>query len=114
VEYTRTRQGGGEAKRGTKHFSAGTKVYAFPAQWGDGYEKIVVVGKHRGSRGLVTMVIRSDWVTNWRAKMVYDPKVLRRLQKDTSGSRKTHNWKKEREVKKFLKILQEHEASKRD
>lgn len=26
------------------------------------------------------LVIKSDWVTNWRAKVVYNPEVLRRLQ----------------------------------
>lgn len=72
--------GGAELKRGTKHFSPGTKVYCFPGQWGDGYEMIRVLGKHRGYKGgLVDMVIRSEWITNWRAKVVYRPAVLRRF-----------------------------------
>src|SRR5690349_24575027 len=32
-----------QIKIGTKQFSPGTKVYCFPPQWGDGYEKIKVV-----------------------------------------------------------------------
>jgi hypothetical protein len=32
---------------GSKHFSGETKVYIVPAQWGDGMEKIVVLGLSR-------------------------------------------------------------------
>lgn len=42
-----------------------------PVQWGDGYEKIKVVGRHRGSHQYVTMVMQARWLTNWRAKLVY-------------------------------------------
>src|SRR5713226_10277963 len=72
-------EGGTEIKRGTKHFSPGTKVYCLPVKWGDGYEKITVIGRHRGSPQLVRLVIRADWITNWRAKVVYDPVVLRMI-----------------------------------
>jgi hypothetical protein len=99
-------EGGAQLRRGTKHFSPGTKIYAFPAQWGDGYENIIVVGRHRGSKKFVTMVIKSYWVTNWRAKVVYNPEVLRRLQEAGCRFWKPHNWKSEREVRKYLKGLQ--------
>ena len=69
---------GAEFRPGTKHFSAGTKVYCLPPQWGDGYEQIKVIGRHRGSKRYVTMIISSAWVENWRAKLVYSPEVLRR------------------------------------
>jgi hypothetical protein len=65
-----------EIKRGTKHFSAGTKVYCFPPLWGDGYEKIKVIGRHRGSRRLVTMVLPAKRLTNWRVKLVYSPQIV--------------------------------------
>lgn len=97
---------------GTKHFSAGTKIYAFPAQWGDGYERIIVVGRHRGSKGFVTMVVNSDLITNWRAKVVYNPEVLRRLQEGVCKFWKPQNWKNEQEVRKYLTSLQEHEKRK--
>ena len=106
-------EGGAEVKKGTKHFSPGTKIYAFPGQWGDGYEKIIVVGKHRGSKDFVTMVIKSDWVTNWRAKVVYNPEVLRRLQEGVCRFWKPQNWRSEREVLKYLKGLQDHEKTKK-
>jgi hypothetical protein len=80
-----------EIKRGTKHFSSGTKVYCFPPLWGDGYKKIKVIGRHRYSKKLVTMVIRSKWLTNWRVKMVYSPQIVSQLKThwDDSGRSKT-------------------------
>ncbi len=68
-----------ELKRGTKHFSPGSKVYCYPPLWGDGYEKIKVIGHHRHSRQLVEMVTRSKWLTNWRVKKVYSPFVVERM-----------------------------------
>jgi hypothetical protein len=85
--------------QGTKHFSGGPKVYCLPAQWGDGYDKIKVVGCHRGSKQFVTMIISADRVTNWRAKVVYDPEVLRRL------AQIRFNWQTKAEVEAYLESL---------
>ena len=84
--------GGVEVKRGTKHFLPGTLVYCSTALWGDGYEKIKIVGRHRGSNRYVTMVIRSAWLTKWRVKQVYSPHVtaeLRRMGATWDGSRRS-------------------------
>jgi hypothetical protein len=83
-------------KAGTKHFSAGAKVYCLPAQWGDGYEKITVVAKHRGSGRLVKMVFSSSWITNWRAQVVYSPSVLELLAEET------RNWQSKEEVLEYV------------
>jgi hypothetical protein len=88
VDKSGSTEDGRETRTGTKHFSPGTKIYAFPAQWGDDYERIIVVGRHRGSKDFVTMVIKSVRVTNWRAKVVYDLEVLRRLQEHEKAKRK--------------------------
>ena len=64
---------------GTKHFSPGTKVYCYPPLWGDGYEKIKVIGRHRKSIGLVTMIVPVERITNWRLKTVYNPFVIREM-----------------------------------
>lgn len=77
---------GKEIKRGTKHFPAGAKVYCFPVLWGDGYERIKVVGHHRGSHKLITLVMLSNLLENWRVKMVYSPQVIKRLQEHWDGS----------------------------
>lgn len=80
VVETRPYGPGGEAERsGTKHFSPGTKIYVRRFFWRKGGEQVEVVGRHRGSHQLVTMVIRSSWLTNWRVKLVYEPQVVSRL-----------------------------------
>lgn len=65
-----------ESRIGTKHFSPHTKVYCFPPLWGDGYENIQVLGRHRGSRKLTKMIMPSKRLENWRVKFVYHPHVV--------------------------------------
>ena len=64
---------------GTRHFSPGTKVYCLPVQWGDGYEKIAVLGKHRGSRGLIRIVMSRELIHNFRCQKVFSPYVIKRM-----------------------------------
>lgn len=64
---------------GTSHFSPGTKVYCFPSQWGDGYEKIPVLGRHKGKRGFIKIVMRRELIENFRCQKVYSPNVIRRM-----------------------------------
>jgi hypothetical protein len=97
---TRHGRDGSDIQTGTKHFSPGTKVYCLPPLWHDGYEKIKVVGRHRGTRKLVTMVVKSDWITNWRAKVVYSPEVRRHL---SQAAR--HRWQSQKDVEKFAKLI---------
>lgn len=69
-----------EIKHGTKHFSPNTKVYCFPTLWGDGYENIKVIGRHRKISRNVCMVIPAKLITNWRLQKVYRPYVLNVMQ----------------------------------
>lgn len=64
---------------GTKHLSPGTKIYVRGANWDAEFTKISVVGKHRGTSRLTLIVIRPSWLTNYRAQVVYSPRVLRKL-----------------------------------
>jgi uncharacterized protein (TIGR02996 family) len=100
--------GGGEERRGTRHFSVGTKVYCEPAAWGDGYEQIRVIGRHRGSSRLVSMIIPSRWVTNWRAQRVFKPAVLRALRRLARGS-----WESREDVDRYLSFLRQREEEHR-
>lgn len=68
-----------EIRRGTKHFSPGTKVYCFPAQWGDGFEKIMVIGRPRKSKRFITVILNSKLITNWRIQRVYTPFVKKKM-----------------------------------
>src|SRR6516225_1434170 len=79
---------GDEVRRGTKHFKPGAKVHCFPVMWGDGYENIQVVARHRGSNQYVTMIVASKHLTNWRVQLVYSPEVVRRLEGRWDGSKK--------------------------
>ncbi|WP_146119339.1 hypothetical protein [Blastopirellula marina] len=40
-----------------------------------------MIGYHRGSRRLKTMIVPAKHATNWRAELVYRPAVLRRIHK---------------------------------
>jgi hypothetical protein len=66
-----------EVKHGTKHFSPNTKVYCFPTLWGDGYEKIKVIGRHRKTNKNVCIITPSKLIKNWRLQKVYRPYVLK-------------------------------------
>jgi len=83
---------------GTKHFSPGSKVYCFRGRWGDGYERITVIGKQRGSSKLITLVMPSKHIENWRAQLVYKPSVLRRI----LGESVFAAWDSKEEVEKFI------------
>ena len=66
---------------GTKHFVPGAKVYCWPPMWGDGYERVRVVGYRRGSHGrrLVTVVMPLKKIENLRVKEVYDQRIINKL-----------------------------------
>ena len=63
-------------RRGTKHFSPGTRVYVYPVQWGDGWERMVVIGRKRGSRRLIRKIIPGNMLESFRLKKVYSPTVI--------------------------------------
>ena len=97
----------GESKEivhGTKRFSPGSKVYCMTPQWGDGYESVVVVGRARGSKRFITIVQRTSNISNWRAKQVYSPEVIRRLNEGWDGF--NAQWKSKKEVEQMIKYLQ--------
>jgi hypothetical protein len=64
---------------GTKHFVAGTKIWAVDWYWGQGGESVRVLGRHRGSPRLIVLTMPSDHLTNWRAKLAYHPHVIAML-----------------------------------
>ncbi len=68
-----------EIKYGTKHFSRGTKVFIAPTQWGDGYEKIVVIGLPRYGNKYIEVITKSKYIENYRMKKVYKPAILKRM-----------------------------------
>src|SRR5688500_5863471 len=51
------RNEGESTEEGTKHFLPGAKVYCLPAAWGDGYEKIQVIGMGRKPRRYISVIM---------------------------------------------------------
>jgi hypothetical protein len=84
--------------RGTKHFSQNTKVICFPPKWGDGYENIMVIGRHRNSKRYITIIMPSKRINNWRMKRVYEPHVIREMKLNVG-------WKESDSDKERLEIL---------
>lgn len=68
-----------ELRRGTKQFSSGTKVFLAPSAWGDGYEKIVVIGMPRGCRHYIEVITYAEYIENFRMQKVYKSAVLKRM-----------------------------------
>ena len=63
--------------RGSKHFRPGAKVWLAPPQWGDGYEKIVVIGKPRHYKSYIEVIMKSEYIVNFRVQQVFKPPVLK-------------------------------------
>src|SRR6185437_1135802 len=97
---------------GTRRFSPGTKVYCMAPQWGDGYERVICIGRGRKSKRMITVIQSVSNITNWRAKDVYHPEALRRLKDGLKGFRR--QWKSKEEVEAWVEHLREREARKND
>src|SRR5687768_1671448 len=69
----------GETRRVAKRFAPGTNVYCLPPQWGDGFEQTVVVGVARNSGRWITVVMPTRLIARWRAKIVRQHAIARRL-----------------------------------
>jgi hypothetical protein len=72
-------EGGLDIRRGLKHFSGGAKVWVVPPQWGDGGERVWVVGRHRKSKKYIAIIMESRFLSNFRVCGVYSPTVYRLL-----------------------------------
>ena len=83
AQETNQGEGGLEVRSGIRHFSAGAKVWVLPPQWSrarHGGEKVLVVGRHRGSSGrYVRYVVPRRHLTDFRVRMVYSPALMRAL-----------------------------------
>lgn len=52
-----------------------------PPNWGDGYENIIVIGCPRHSKRYIEVIMRSDYIENFRIKKVYAPFILQMMDK---------------------------------
>jgi hypothetical protein len=74
-----------EIKSGTKHFRAGTKVYCAFVYGGMGHEAIWVMGKPRKSFRMIEVVLRHEYIRNFRLQKVYAPYIIKFLDKHNQG-----------------------------
>lgn len=89
-------------KHGTNQFSPGAKVYCYPAQWGDGYERVKVIGTHRKSKKKIVAVVASKYISNWRVKRVFHPFVVAVMKNDRAWTDSVANDHKLEEMAKWL------------
>jgi hypothetical protein len=81
-------EGGLELRSGIRHFAPGAKVWVLPAQWGDGGEKLLVAGHHRGTRGrrgYVRIVVPRRHLTNFRVQGIYSWALIEALTRPVNG-----------------------------
>jgi hypothetical protein len=91
-----------EIKYGSKQFSGGTKVYCYPGKWGDGYERIYVLGRPRKQNRLAKIVIRRELIENFRLKKVFNKKVIKEMYYDNGWD---NSEKTKQEIIDFAKAL---------
>jgi hypothetical protein len=87
-----------ELHKGNKQFRPGAKVYCFPVLWGDGYDSIKVIGLPRKSKKMITIIIPSKHVTNWRKQKIYNPFVIKTMSEN-------NGWKNEPDSQRDLDDL---------
>ncbi|MBW5449442.1 hypothetical protein GE107_25865 [Cohnella sp. CFH 77786] len=93
-------EGKEQIKQGTKKFRPHAKVYCFPAQWGDGYEEIKVIGRTRRRKNYSTVITSSKYITNWRLQKVFDPFVVKMMKEN-------HGWDETVESIRIIKSMLE-------
>ena len=72
----------GESKEiltGSKHFRPGAKVYVSRIIWGDGFERIAVIGRPRKQKNYIEVVMRTEHIENFRIQKVYTPFLLKMM-----------------------------------
>lgn len=72
---------GAETKSGTRQFRGGSKVYIAGCFAGTCCG-VIAIGLHRKSRRFITCVVNVNHLEDFRAKMVYHPRVLQLIEQD--------------------------------
>jgi hypothetical protein len=78
---------------GTRHFTAGALVWCLDIDWGNGGERLRVLGRHRGGTRRIAIMTALRYLVNFRAKVAYAPAVVaaireHRAQRDEATCRK--------------------------
>ena len=73
--------GGDETKIGTRQFRGGTKVFIAGCFSGS-CDGVIAIGLHRKSRRFINCIVNVTHLENFRAKMVFHPRVLQLIEQD--------------------------------
>jgi hypothetical protein len=68
-----------EIRRGTKHFSPGTKVYCIPEYGSTAHDRMRVIGKPRTSNSMINVIIETSRIKNFRLQKVYSPTLFDKI-----------------------------------
>lgn len=52
--------------------------FCSPFIWGDGYERIRVIGRAKDTNKFISLIMEAKWIESWRIQKVYIPYILRR------------------------------------
>ncbi len=74
--------------------------------WGDGYERVKVIGRHRGSKRFVMVIINSKHLTDWRVKKIFDPYIVKKIKTHWDSSDRSHE-----RAEQWASIMNEREKS---
>ena len=102
-----------EIRNDTKHFSKNTKLLLAPVQWGDGYERVVVIGTPKYSKRYIELIMAIEHIENFRMQKIYKPVLLKMMCKSR------HYWWNDLDDSKksiitMLKYLSPEEAKKQE
>lgn len=54
-------------------------MYCYPVQWGDGYDRVYVLGKPRNRFGLIRLIMPRKYIENFRLQKLYNRQVIERM-----------------------------------
>ena len=103
----------GESKEilnGTKQFQPGAKVFIAPANWGDGYENVIVIGCPRHRKQYIEVIMRADYIENFRIKKVYAPFILRMMENSKYSWWNNTDYDKQR-IQELIESFSEYRSS---
>jgi hypothetical protein len=70
----------GQESFGTKHFAPGTKIYCFKPGWGDGMERLQVMGiPKEGGAKPIKLISSTRWFVDWRVEKVHWPAIVKEM-----------------------------------
>ncbi|MBX7169455.1 MAG: hypothetical protein K1X72_00770 [Pyrinomonadaceae bacterium] len=72
-------------RKGTKHFRGGAKIYIADAYWGM-CNSVTVIGHHRSNSRFVKVDMHVKHLENFRLQLVYSPKVIELINKNSVES----------------------------